>query len=251
MARIELTDIGLIYPLRVNDSLTLKEFFLRKLRRERQQLIKEVRALNGVSLTIGNGERVGIIGRNGAGKTTLLRTIAGIFPIAAGVRCVEGSLSSLLDINVGFETDATGWENIRYRSFLQGDTPQILNSKIEDIARFTELGSFLDLPIRCYSAGMSTRLAFAIATSSQPEILLVDEVFGAGDLAFQRKAEERMAAFINRAQIVVMVGHNLGFLQEFCQRMIWLDRGAIKMDGPPREVIAAYRGEVGAKVIAA
>jgi ABC-type polysaccharide/polyol phosphate transport system ATPase subunit len=241
MARIELTNVNLSYPLRVNHGVTLKEFLLKKFFRRETHIRREVHALRDISLRIGIGERVGIIGHNGAGKTTLLRTMAGIYPISTGTCEVQGKICSLLEIGAGMEAEANGWENIHYRGYLQGETPQSLQEKMTEIADFTELGSFMDLPIRCYSAGMTMRLAFAIATSSKPEILFVDEVFATGDLAFQIKAEKRMKLLMEEAKIVVMVGHNLQFLEEFCDRAIWLEHGQIREDGPASEVIQAYR----------
>ncbi|OAI39745.1 hypothetical protein AYO40_05485 [Planctomycetaceae bacterium SCGC AG-212-D15] len=252
MALIELQNVDLKYPLRVHHGITLKEFFIKHfLRKNTREMIREVHALRNVSLRIQEGERVGIIGFNGAGKTTLLRTMAGIYPIARGRRVVKGSICSLLDITVGFEIDADGWDNIRYRGYLQGETPRTLQPKFAEIAEFTELGHFMDIPVRCYSVGMAFRLAFAIATSSLPEILFVDEVFDTTDLAFRRKAEDRMKLFMNRAKIVVMVGHNLAFFEQFAERVIWLDKGEVRMDGKPREVIGAFRQEAEARRSAA
>ena len=241
MARIELTNVNLCYPLRINHGLTLKEFVLKKFFGREIHIRREVHALRDLSLQIGVGERVGIIGHNGAGKTTLLRTMAGIYPISSG-RCeVQGKICSLLEIGAGMEPEANGWENIHYRGYLQGETPRSLKEKMTEIAEFTELGTFMDLPIRCYSTGMTMRLAFAIATSSKPEILFVDEVFATGDLAFQNKAEKRMKLLMEEAKIVVMVGHNLQFLEEFCDRAIWLEKGQIRADGPAHQIIRAYR----------
>jgi lipopolysaccharide transport system ATP-binding protein len=167
------------------------------------------------------------------------------------VRRVEGAICSLFDIALGFEFAASGWDNIRYRSYLQGETPRSVQNKMQDIAEFTELGDFLDLPLNCYSSGMIMRLAFAIATSAHPEILLVDEVFATGDLVFMAKAEARMKDFMGRARIVVMVGHNLDYLEESSTRVLWLHRGCLRADGPPREVIARYREDGAAQRVAA
>ncbi len=243
MAQIQFQNVDLEYPIRENQSLTLKEIIFHGLFRKVKRGIRTVKALNDLTFTITNGERVGIIGLNGAGKSTLLRTIGGIFPIQRGTRHVDGSICSLFDIGVGFELNATGWQNVRLRGYFQGETPTSLKGKLQEIAEFTELGDFLDLPLRCYSTGMLTRLAFAVATARNPEILLIDEVFGTGDVVFQKKAEQRMREFMHRAHIVVMVGHHLEFLQEFCTRVIWLHHGSIRAIGPARETIRAYLGE--------
>ena len=240
MASILLENVDLEYPLREQQS-SFKEYLVRGL--FRKQLAKKptiVRALNQISVKIGIGERVAIIGHNGAGKSTLLRTMAGIYPVARGNCRVEGTICSLFDIFLGFEPEASGWENIRFRSYLQGATPAQVLERTAGIGEFTELGDFLNYPVRCYSAGMAVRLAFAIATSIEPEILLLDEFVAAGDLAFQKKAEERMRTFLERAKIVVMVGHNLAYLKAHCERALWIDHGTLRADGPAESVIDQY-----------
>src|SRR5262249_1826508 len=151
--------------------ITLKEFLVRQMFRRSVNPVIEVRALQDVSLEINEGQRVGIIGHNGAGKSTLLKLLAGIYPPTKGKRLVEGRISSLFDIALGFETDASGWENIYFRGFLQGETPKSVRAKMQPIADFSELGEFLNMPVRYYSAGMLVRLAFSIATAIEPEIL--------------------------------------------------------------------------------
>jgi ABC-type polysaccharide/polyol phosphate transport system ATPase subunit len=242
MAHIRFSNVDLEYPIRENQA-TLKEVIVQLLLRKKKKSVQNFKALKDVSFEIHNGERVGIIGLNGAGKSTLLRTIGGIYPIQGGTREVTGSICALFDIAFGFEAEATGWQNVYLRSYLQGETPASIESKLKEIEAFTELGEFLDMPLRCYSSGMIMRLAFAIATSRHPEILLIDEFFATGDLIFQKKAEARMRDFLHQAQIVVMVGHNLEFLQEFCTRVIWLDHGKVHAVGPTRDIIQAYTNE--------
>lgn len=240
MASIEFDKVDLMYPVRVETSSTLKDFVLKSVVRRQEKRIECVHALQQICFGIQEGERVGVIGYNGAGKSTLLRCIAGVFPIAAGQRKVAGSICSLFDVGVGMEINATGWQNIHYRGYLQGETPASLKNKVDEIAAFTELGEFLNLPLRTYSSGMALRLAFSIATSSEPEILLMDEFFATGDVSFQQKAQLRLRDFMHRAKIVVLVSHTMSFVEQFCTRALWLHEGRIVADGPAKQIIAAY-----------
>jgi ABC-type polysaccharide/polyol phosphate transport system ATPase subunit len=246
MARIELEQVSLTFRVRQNKRVTLKEWLIGRLSGRASNPIKEVKALREVDLQIRKGDRVGIIGHNGAGKSTLLKVLAGIYLPSEGRRLVEGRVSSLFDIHLGFELDSNAWENIKFRSFLQGDTPNGVARKSQAIADFSELGEHLDMPVRYYSAGMLVRLAFSIATAIDPEVLLVDEVLSVGDLAFQNKARERMLEMMARAHLMVMVSHDLESLPRTCNRAIWLDHGRIVKAGPVDEVIAAYRASVAA-----
>src|SRR5215471_9355000 len=207
MARIELDKVDLTFRVRQRGRITLKEFLVRQMFRRSVNPIIEVRALQEVCLQFHEGERIGIIGHNGAGKSTLLKVLAGIYPPSQGRRLVEGRISSLFDIALGFELDASGWENIAYRGYLQGETPRSVRAKLPQIAEFSELGEFLSMPVRYYSAGMLVRLAFSIATAIEPEILLVDEVLSVGDMAFQNKARQRMREMMASASLIVMVSH--------------------------------------------
>jgi len=212
MACIDLENVSLTFRVRKQGRITLKEFLLRQMFRRSVNPVIEVRALQDINLQIHEGERVGVIGHNGAGKSTLLKLLAGIYPPTKGKRKVEGRISSLFDIALGFETDASGWENIYFRGYLQGETPKSVRDKMQPIADFSELGEFLNMPVRYYSAGMLVRLAFSISTAIEPEILLVDEVLGVGDLAFQNKARQRMRDMMANANLMVMVSHDLDSL---------------------------------------
>ncbi len=244
MARIELDRVGLTFRVRKNIRLTLKEFLIGQMFRRSRNPVMEVRALQDVNLRINQGERVGIIGHNGAGKSTLLKVLAGIYPPTAGRRVVEGRISSLFDISLGFESEATGWENIAYRSYLQGETTRSVRAKRDAIAEFSELGDFLSTPVRYYSAGMLVRLAFSIATAIDPEILLIDEVLSVGDMAFQHKARQRMEQMMARAHLMVVVSHELASLEKLCNVGVWMDHGRVVRTGPIREVIDAYTASV-------
>jgi ABC-type polysaccharide/polyol phosphate transport system ATPase subunit len=226
--------------------ITLKEFLVRQMFRRSINPFIEVRALQEVTLRFHEGERIGILGHNGAGKSTLLKVLAGIYPPSEGKRVVEGRISSLFDIALGFEGDANGWENIAYRGYLQGETPQSIHGKLRAIADFSELGDFLNMPVRYYSAGMMVRLAFSIATTIEPEILLVDEVLSVGDMAFQQKAQQRMREMMAKAQLIVVVSHDLNALARLCDCGVWMDHGRVRQVGAVGEVIAAYKDSVNA-----
>jgi ABC-type polysaccharide/polyol phosphate transport system ATPase subunit len=244
MARIVLDNVSLTFQLRKSGRITLKEFLVRQMFRQKVNPWISIPALQDINLEIAEGQRVGIIGPNGSGKSTLLKTIAGVYPPTHGRRLVEGRVSSLFEINLGFESDASGWENIFYRGYLQGETPKSVRAKIAPIAEFSELGEFLNVPIRYYSSGMQVRLAFSIATAVEPEILLVDEVLAVGDLAFQEKAGKRMQEMMNKARLIVLVSHDLSSIRQLCEHGIWMDHGRIRMAGPMGAVIDAYTAHV-------
>lgn len=241
MASLELEDVSLEFRVRRHGRVTLKEQLLHRVKLKKTNPYVTVDALRDVNLKIGEGDRLGIIGHNGAGKSTLLKLMAGVYPPSKGRRIVHGRISSIFDISLGFEPDASGWENISFRSFLQGETPRSIAPKMKAIAEFSELGDFLNTPLRYYSAGMIMRLAFSIATSIEPEILLVDEVLAVGDMAFQQKARTRMEEMMNRARLIVIVGHDLVSLAYLCNRVVWMDHGRLKAHGPTDEIIQAYQ----------
>jgi ABC-type polysaccharide/polyol phosphate transport system ATPase subunit len=235
-----LKNLSLSFQVKQRAKLYLKEYLLKYLFRKRPNQDVMVHALQDVSLEIGKGERIGILGHNGAGKSTLLKVLAGIYPPSSGTLQVGGRVSSLFDLALGFEPEANGWENICYRGYLQGETPKTIRAKMQAIADFTELGDFLNMPVRHYSSGMVVRLAFSIATAIDPEILLVDEVLAVGDAAFQAKARQRMLAMMDRAHLMVMVSHDLASLKEICTRGVWLEHGRIRRTGPMADVVAEY-----------
>ena len=208
--------------------------------RERAPTAKFVDALRGINLDIQQGERVALIGHNGSGKSTLLRAMAGVFPLASGEIRVAGRIGTLLELGVGFETEATGRENIYYRGMAMGYSRQMLAKHEREIVDFCGLGDFIDLPVRTYSAGMHVRLAFAISTQFSPEVLFVDEVFGAGDAAFAGRAVQRMMAMVQAAGIFVIATHDLSLIRQVCSRAIWLSAGRIVADGPVDSVLPEY-----------
>jgi lipopolysaccharide transport system ATP-binding protein len=241
MAHISMDRVCLTFRVRRHQGITFKEYLVKGLFRRAHNPYARVKALQDFSIEIRSGERLGVIGHNGAGKSTLLKVLAGIYPPSSGKLEVQGEVSSLFDIALGFEQDATGWENIYFRGYLQGETPRSIKAKMQPIADFSELGDFLNSPVRYYSAGMRLRLAFSIATAIEPEILLVDEVLSVGDLAFRDKAAQRMREMMDKAQLIVMVSHDLESIKRMCHRVVWMDHGRIRSIGRPQEVVEAYR----------
>jgi ABC-type polysaccharide/polyol phosphate transport system ATPase subunit len=242
MAKITLEDVSLTFRVRKQQGrMTLKEYLVRGLFLRPAVPMMTVCALQELNLTIRPGERVGVIGHNGAGKSTLLRLLAGIYEPTRGRRRVEGRISALFDLMLGFEPEASGWENIRYRGYLQGESRSSMRRKLDAIAAFSELGDFLNMPVRYYSSGMLVRLAFSIATTITPEVLLIDEVLSVGDMSFQQKARQRMRDMMAQAELMVVVSHDIDSLAGLCERGIWLDHGKLRMQGTISEVVRAYR----------
>ena len=241
MKRIELEDVHLTFTLRNRGGSSIKDWALRKLLRRPPPPAVRVPALRGVSFAVADGERLGVIGHNGAGKSTLLRLLSGVYEPTLGTRVVHGRISSLFELSLGFEFDATGYENIRYRGYLQKESPTSVRAKMDEIAAFTQLGhDKLNMPIRYYSSGMLVRLSFAIATAIEPEVLLVDEVLAAGDAEFQQRARQRMRELMKTARAIVVVSHDLAALGEMCDRVLWLENGQVRQIGPVHETIHAY-----------
>ena len=199
-----------------------------------------VDALRGISVEVNSGERVAVIGLNGAGKSTLLKVMAGIYPPTSGRSQTSGHVCPLFEFATGFEMNQSGWDNIMVRGMLLGMSRAEIEEKMQEIADFSELGEYLDYPVKTYSSGMFIRLAFSISTAMNPEILLLDEVVGAGDIAFAGKAKRRMRGFIEQGNIVVLSSHGLEMIKEFCTRAIWLEKGVIQADGNVAQVIDAY-----------
>jgi ABC-type polysaccharide/polyol phosphate transport system ATPase subunit len=202
-----------------------------------------VHALREISIQLRAGDRVALIGSNGAGKTTLLRVMAGIYEPIVGRIHVRGRISPMFDIGLGIDSEISGYENIRLRGMLLGLSSAEIEEKLADIVAFTELGDYLDIPVRTYSSGMMTRLTFAVATCFAPEILLMDEWIMAGDASFLSKAQHRVQSFVEKASIMVLASHSIATCRQFCNRAIWMDHGQIKSAGPIEEILAAYCAE--------
>jgi len=199
-----------------------------------------INALSNVNLTIARGERVGLIGLNGAGKSTLLKVMARIYPTTTGIAQTRGHVCPMFELATGFEMNQSGWDNIKIRALLLGLKPKEIKAKMQEIAEFSELGEFLNYPVRTYSAGMFIRLAFSVSTAINPEVLLLDEVMGAGDINFAHKAKERMKKFMAQGKILVFSSHSPELVSDFCERTIWLEKGKIRMDGKTDQVLKSY-----------
>ncbi len=199
-----------------------------------------VNALNNINLDLKLGDRVALIGPNGAGKTTLLRIMAGTYEPTQGTIASEGAVSALFDVGLGFDFDATGFENIMIRGIYMGLSRKDIQKHSNSIAEFTELGGYLDMPVRTYSAGMMMRLAFGIATCQEPDILLMDEWLLAGDAHFLIKAKERIGNFVNNSNILVLASHSAEIIREWCTKAIYLDQGMVQAFGNIDEVLEAY-----------
>ncbi|WP_226383476.1 ABC transporter ATP-binding protein [Burkholderia mayonis] len=191
-----------------------------------------VQALSSLSFTFEHGERVGLVGHNGSGKTTLLRTLSGVYAPVRGELKVQGKIASLLDVSMGLDPDATGFENIYLRGILDGLKPANIRSKIDEIADFSELGDYLNLPVRTYSSGMMLRLAFAISTSVEADILIMDEWLSVGDAEFSQKAAKRIEALVGQASILVLASHDPDLVARVCTRKISMEHGHIVADEP-------------------
>lgn len=203
-----------------------------------------VRALDNIDVRFDTGDRIGLIGHNGAGKSTLLRTLAGIYPPTAGAVMRDGKVVPLLDISLGMDENSTGIQNIRLRGLLLGMSDREIRQKQDEIAEFSELGDYLDLPLRTYSSGMRVRLAFAVSTAVDAEILLLDEVMGVGDASFMNKAKQRMAELHGRAEIVVLAMHSNAEIRRVCNKVLWMERGRVRAFGSTEDVVAAYEEQV-------
>jgi ABC-2 type transport system ATP-binding protein len=244
VAAIWLDHVSLAYPIYDSSSRSLRRQIISAGTGGRVRLDAgkhvQVQALDDVSFTLEHGDRLALIGHNGAGKSTLLRVLAGIYEPLAGRMSVEGRTVPLFDISLGMDNEATGYENIRLRSMMLGLSRAESDAKTEEIGDFAELGSFLDMPVKTYSAGMRARLAFAISTCVEPEILLLDEGIGAGDAAFMEKANRRLESFIQRTGILVLASHSEALVRSWCTKGMLLHQGRIVALTSVDEALACY-----------
>ena len=247
--RLALQNVSVSFPIYQSGSRSLKKRLLFRgtgghLASDADHRIV-VEALRNVSLSLKAGDRVALIGSNGAGKTTLLRVMAGVYEPFAGDVISSGRISPMFNISLGIDSEINGYDNIRLRGLILGLTASEIEERMPDIVEFTELGDYLDIPVRTYSSGMMTRLTFAVATCFSPEILLMDEWIMAGDAGFMSKAQHRVQSFVKQANILVLASHSLEICREWCSTAIWMERGEIKLQGDIETVLAAYSANSG------
>ncbi|MFT0877362.1 ABC transporter ATP-binding protein [Rhodopseudomonas sp. G2_2311] len=244
MTRIDLQDVHIRFPVLHTGHRSFKKAVVATatggaiMRESRSAPI--VRALSGLSVRFEEGDRIGLIGPNGAGKSTLLRVLAGIYEPDEGCVLIDGKVAALLNVNLGFNADISGRENLRLRGMYMGLRPKEIAALAPEIADFTELGDYLDMPVRTYSSGMQMRLALGMATAVKPDILLMDEWILAGDAHFMEKARARVAAFVLQAQIMVLASHSTDVIRTWCNKALYLSGGELQAFGPVDEVLDAY-----------
>ncbi len=235
---VKVEDLSITYRTTFERKPTLKQALIRFGRGQRA--VKEVEAIKNVSFEVRTGTAMGIIGSNGAGKSTLMRAMAGILPPTTGSIEVWGRASTLLALGVGFNQTLSGRENIILGGLASGLSRKEVDERADEVAEWTELGDFIDLPMRTYSSGMSARLGFSVAVHMKPDILMIDEALSTGDAHFREKANAKMAELRRSARAMFLVSHGLGSIKEMCNEAIWLDHGSLMMRGEPDEVVSAY-----------
>lgn len=246
MASIEFKNVSVDFPIYNSNGRSLKKKLMQvatggQLGADEHGRVV-VRAIDSLSFHLKDGDRVGLLGHNGAGKSTLLRLLSGAYEPSSGEAISVGEVGSLIDISLGIDPEATGRENIFFRGQLLGRTRAQIADKIDEIIEFSELGDFVDVPVRTYSSGMHLRLAFAVSTIVRPEILLMDEWLSVGDEAFKHKAEARMSEMVQATNILVIASHSKSMIMKSCNRAIWLEHGKIRMDGDVEEICNQYFG---------
>ena len=244
MATIKFTNVCVDFPIYNANSRSLKAKLTQiatggQLGADPQGRVV-VRAIDNMSFSLKDGDRVGLLGHNGAGKSTLLRLLGRVYEPSSGTASIKGTLGSLIDISLGIDHEATGRENIYFRGGLLGMTKAEIKKQLEAIIDFSELGNFIDMPLRTYSSGMHLRLAFSVSTILRPEILLMDEWLSVGDEGFKHKAEQRMSELVQSTNILVIASHSREIIEKTCNRVLWLEHGKIRMDDKPDVVATAY-----------
>ncbi|WP_116050357.1 ABC transporter ATP-binding protein [Amycolatopsis palatopharyngis] len=245
MVSIDVWNASVDFPIFDAKSRSLKKKVLGKVGGKigTQSRVPVIEALHDISVSINEGDRIGLVGHNGAGKSTLLRLLSGIYEPTRGSARIVGRVAPVFDLGVGMDQEISGYENIMIRGLYLGMTRKQMEKRVDDIADFTELGDYLSMPLRTYSTGMRVRLALGVVTSIDPEILLLDEGIGAVDAAFLNKARDRLVDLVRRSGLLVFASHQDDLLLELCTSAIWMDEGNMKMQGSLRDVLTAYKGK--------
>ena len=239
---IKVNGVTVRYKIVSDRVSSIKEFVIKKLKRSLVE--KDFLALHDVSFTVEKGDVVGVVGRNGAGKSTLLKVVSGIQKPSEGNVVLGGRVVPMLELGAGFDMELSGKENVYLNGAVLGYTKKFLDEKYNDILEFSELGDFIDMPVRNYSSGMVARLAFSIASMVDPEILIVDEVLSVGDENFQQKSKNRMVELMSGGSTVLFVSHNINQIEEICNKAVWLDHGTVVMAGNAKEICEQYRKSI-------
>ncbi len=239
---IEVDDVTMIFNMASEQLNNLKEYFIKLMRHE--LFFSEFRALKNISFKVQRGDVVGLVGTNGSGKSTMLKIIAGVLEPSEGICTVRGNIAPLIELGTGFDMELTARENIYLNGSLLGYRREFIDEKFDEIVDFAELREFVDMPLKNYSSGMVARIAFAIATITEPDILIVDETLSVGDVFFQQKCEDRIKHFIESGDVTVLfVSHSIEQVERICRRAVWIEKGDLRMDGPVEEVCQAYRNQ--------
>ena len=237
---VDVRDVSMIFNVASERLTNLKEYFIKLARRE--LMFKEFRALDGISFQVHRGDVFGLVGTNGSGKSTMLKIIAGVLDPSEGSCSVHGTIAPLIELGAGFDMELTARENIYLNGALLGYSRSFIDGHFDEIVDFAELRDFLDMPLKNYSSGMVARIAFSIATATEPDLLIVDETLSVGDFLFQQKCEERINRLIaDDGVTVLLVSHSTEQVERMCNRAVWIEKGHMRMLGDALEVCAAYR----------
>ena len=239
---VEVKDVTMIFNMASESLGSLKEYFISLARHK--LFFEEFRALKSISFDVHRGEVVGLVGTNGSGKSTMLKIIAGVLEPSEGEVKVHGNIAPLIELGAGFDPELSARENIYLNGALLGYTKEFIDANFDGIIEFAELKDFVDMPLKNFSSGMVARIAFAIATITEPDILIVDETLSVGDVFFQQKCERRIQHFIESGDVTVLfVSHSMEQVERICQRAVWIEKGDLRMDGPVDEVCRAYHDQ--------
>lgn len=241
---IKVNNVSMKFNLGIEKNFSLKLFFINMFKKKENKGKKDFWALKDLNFEVKQGEVVGFVGSNGAGKSTLLKIVAGVMKPTKGNVEVYGNVCPMIELGAGFDMDLTARENIYLNGSILGYSKKFIDEKFDEIVEFSELREFLDVPVRNFSSGMVTRLAFSIATIVDPEILIVDEILSVGDLAFKQKSEQKMRSMIKGGTTVLFVSHSISDIESLCDKVVWLEHGKVRKIGEPKSICAEYMADV-------